>query len=302
MRRKISILFLKIILFLFCPPILTFILSGSHPVYSAQKPVNSYIQLTSTKATEKVEQAEYIKGIIAGLLNDWDYDTPGTSEIVKMYGVLLNTSMAKNEGALDFTYLNPELRRQLWGNEAFSQKEALLSGWLSEVSGLVMKYGNSLITPYFHQISAGATRNGPYPYLTAVETTKDMEHPDFLSVTQLTSEDFYEKIMKKYPDCGISRENPAGDLQIIARDSSGYVTKLLVGSKTISGEEFMDALCLASPSFQITSDRNSIKFITKGVGHGYGVSLNYAANLAAGQQTYDLILSYFYNNIEITNE
>jgi stage II sporulation protein D len=178
----------------------------------------------------------------------------------------------------------------------------MLSAWLSEVYGLVIKSNGEIITPYFHKLSAGATRTGPFSYLICADTSRDLENSDFLSVTELTYSQFCETILQKYPDCGISEEHPQDFIQIISRDDAGYVTKILIGSITISGEEFADLFDLSSPSFTITYPQNALKIVTKGIGHGYGISLNYASYLAANQNTYDTIISYFYDNIEITNE
>lgn len=304
MQKKLFILFLKIAILLLSPIVITMIFTGNH---SKELPTNAnptYISIAESKTSANIERFEYIKGIVAGMLGNRDFYMSGSSEIVKMYGVIINTYMAANSDLSGFKYLNPELRRQMWGNDSFEQNEALLTGWLSQIDGLVIKQNGNLITPYFHQISAGATRNGPKDYLIAVDATKDIEHPDFLSVKQMSCLELCENLTRSYPDCGISISNAFDKLQIISKDSSGYVTQILVGNKTLTGEEFMTALSLSSPSFHITFDNenNTIKFITKGIGHGYGISLNYAEILAQNQQTYDLILSYFYNNIEITNE
>lgn len=302
MRKKIFILFIKAAAFLLCPMIFTMLFTGNHSKRISTTANPTYVQISSPYATENIEQFEYKKGIVASMLGNRDFTSTGSSELVKLYGVLLNTYLSQNDSFSDFTYLNPELRRKLWGNESFGQNESLLSKWLSEVDGLVVKYNGNLITPYFHSISAGATRNGPENYLIAVDASKDIEHPDFLSVKQMSVAEFVETLTTAYPDCNITTNNIADSLQIISRDSSGYVTQILAGSITIPGEEFTATLSLPSPAFHITYDNNIIKFITKGIGHGYGISLNYAEILASNQQTYDLILSYFYNNIEITNE
>lgn len=269
----------------------------------------SYVQIHSTAASQSVERAEYVLGVTAGLLGDWDYETAGTSELAKMYGVLTNTYMAlKSQSALvmdaddfDLNYINPDLRKKLWG-ERYAQQEKMLSTWLSEVSGLVIKSEGKVITPYFHLLSAGATRKGPFSYLINADTSGDLENTDFLHVIEFSADEFYAVFAARHPECGLSPDSLVNTLQIISRDEAGYVTKLQAGSVTLSGEEFADIFELPSPSFTITFLDKNLKIITKGIGHGYGVSLNHAVYLAEKQYPYDTILGYFYDNIEITSE
>lgn len=310
MKKHFYIFILKVFLLFSFPPIFTLLVTGIHKKAVPVQANPSYIHLSDSSADEVVNKEEYILGVTAGFMADWDFNTPGSSEIAKMYAVLINTYMAlKSNGTLlpesedfDLKYLNADMRRLLWKDADSSRNETLLSGWLSEVSGLVIKHDGELITPYFHQLSAGATRTGPFPYLANANTNLDLEHPSFLSVTEYTNADFFHQLAEKYPDLEMSNADVKDYLQIISRDRSGYVTKIQAGNLCISGEEFADLFGLPSSAFTITFPENSIKFITKGIGHGYGVSLNYAAYLASKQQTYDIIFSYFYNNIEITNE
>lgn len=310
MKKRFIISLTKILLLFAVSPILTFTMTESRQEAIPMKTNATYVHLTDSVANEIVDKDEYLIGVTAGMMADWDFNTSGTSEIAKMYGIIINTYMAlKSSSTLvmesvdfDLKYLNADMRKLLWGDHDFTAKETLLSGWLSEVSGLVIKCDGELITPYFHPLSAGSTRLGPYSYLTSANTSLDLEHPDFLSVAEFAPADFCNCITEKYPDCNISWDNPKDSLQIISRDNAGYVTKIQIGSLCISGEEFADLLHLPSPSFTLTFPENNIKIVTKGIGHGYGISLNHAAYLAANQQTYDMILGFFYNNIEIVHE
>lgn len=309
MKKTILTILFKAFFLILTPLILTCAITGIHkePVPAMEQ--TSYVQIYSTAASQTVEKSEYILGVTAGLLGDWDYEAAGTSELAKMYGVLTNTYMTlKSQSALvmnaddfDLNYINPDLRKKLWGDR-YAQQEKMLSTWLSEVSNLVIKSDGKVITPYFHSLSAGATRKGPFSYLVNADTSRDLENTDFLHVIEMSADEFYAVFTEKHPESLLSPDSPANTLQIISRDEAGYVTKLQVGSITLSGEEFADILGLPSPSFTITFFDKNLKIITKGIGHGYGVSLNHAAYLAEKQYPYDTILGYFYDNIEITSE
>ena len=125
----------------------------------------------------------------------------------------------------------------------------------------------------------------------------------FLCVKQITFEDFLKTIKKALPDLIISDDyNQSKDnIQIMERDSSGYIKKLKIGSLIMSGDDFMQIMGINSPSFTITFQENTLKIITKGIGHGYGISMSYALRLAKAGYSYQDIISFFYENVEIKN-
>lgn len=310
MKKALINSLLKILSLLLFPLVVTTLMTGIHKDADIIKEDARYVRIKSASADEAVETGEFVLGVTAGLMADRDFGMAGTSELAKMYGVLVNTyislksssSLVLNADNFDLNYINPEKRKIMWGSANCAEYERMLSAWLSEVSGIVIKSDGNLITPYFHKLSAGATRPGPENYLLSVDTSYDLENTGFLTVTDISAADFYNTIMEKYPDCQLSESDLQSLIQIISRDSAGYVTKILVGTHTLSGEEFADTFNLPSPSFTINYKENTIKFIVKGNGHGYGISLNYASYLAQKQYTYDAIIGYFYDNIQLTSE
>ena len=90
-------------------------------------------------------------------------------------------------------------------------------------------------------------------------------------------------------------------LQISARDSSGYVTGILVGTREYTGAEAAEAFGLPSSAFSVSRTENRLEFTVKGSGHGYGLS-QYGADCQArmGQEA-EAILSYYFQNTSIEN-
>ena len=82
-------------------------------------------------------------------------------------------------------------------------------------------------------------------------------------------------------------------------DSAGYVLSVKVGKETVSGESFRDTYGLASSCFELQAFEEQTRVITKGVGHGLGLSQYTANEMAKEGKTYQEILQYFFEGTEI---
>ena len=88
-------------------------------------------------------------------------------------------------------------------------------------------------------------------------------------------------------------------IQIVERDGAGYVKQVQVGQKTYTGEEIQYALGLASSCYSFEQLDGKIRVICKGIGHGYGFAQFGANEMAKEGKTYEELLKYYYNNVEI---
>ena len=57
-----------------------------------------------------------------------------------------------------------------------------------------------------------------------------------------------------------------------------------------------------SACFYISEIDCRVRIVTKGLGHGYGLSIYGANEMAKEGKTYQEILSYYYSGIEITKK
>lgn len=78
-------------------------------------------------------------------------------------------------------------------------------------------------------------------------------------------------------------------------DKAGYVTYIQMGDTKILAEEFADALELNSTAMEINLYEKGIRITTKGKGHGFGMSLSYAKELARNGSQWQDILKKFYD-------
>lgn len=153
-----------------------------------------------------------------------------------------------------------------------------------ETENLVIMYNEKLALVPFHQVSNGKTRDGKevlgsedYPYLQIKECPKDVEAPN-----QMESK-FIE----------------AKDAKIESVDSAGYVLTVKTGEETCSGESFRETFQLASSCFEVQPFTENTRVLTKGVGHGLGLSQYTANEMAKEGQSYQEIISFFFTGTEI---
>lgn len=191
---------------------------------------------------------------------------------------------------------------------------------VDEVFGQYLTFdGEVALTPYF-EVAARKTGNAAdvfaneYSYLKAVEINGN---PD-------TTADTY-KLERKYSlgemkgllldyDAQLQLgEDPKTWISIVAHDAAvsssiGYVTKVKIGVKEISGIDFRTEVfgtsVLASHCFTVTYDEVSTTFTVTTYGNGIGVGMSKAgANFMAGNGVkYNKILSTYFDGTKLEKE
>ena len=115
----------------------------------------------------------------------------------------------------------------------------------------------------------------------------------------MEKEEFLEKLREICPELKAGKENILESVEIQSRDSADYAVKVKVGEKEITGEEFRNSLGLNSACFYIKEVENKVRIVTKGLGHGLGLSQYGANELAKEGKNYKEILQYYYKEIQI---
>lgn len=153
-----------------------------------------------------------------------------------------------------------------------------------ETEGQVIMYNEKLALVPFHRLSNGKTRNGQevlgseeYPYLQVKECAKDIGS-DLQMQTQVIE---------------------LSGAQITAKDSAGYVLEVKIGEETCSGDSFRNTYGLPSSCFELQEFDGKTRVITRGVGHGLGMSQYMANEMAKEGKSYQEILQFFFEGTEI---
>ena len=238
-------------------------------------------------------------------------DVEAEEEALKAQGVIVRTyiyeKMASNKvkeinvNKLDLEYITYEEMESIW-KEEFPEKFNKLMNVVEATYGQVIMYEGEPIKPYFHNVSCGYTRSGAvlgeeYKYLVSVQSVGDVECENYQSSISFTKEEFVKKLRKADNDIALSIEAPLETMQIITRDKGGYVEELQIGNVVMTGDKFMNIFGLNSPNFQVEESDGQICIITKGLGHGIGLSIYGAKSLAKSGKTYTEILQHYYSEV-----
>lgn len=202
-------------------------------------------------------------------------------EMLKVQALLVRTTIYKEVEEKGESILDEE-EGQAQSIDALFRKK-LEKVW-EDTENEVIMYEDKLALVPFHQVSNGKTRSGKevlgseeYPYLQVKECPKDVEADN-----QMESKFIEVK-----------------NASVTNYDSTGYALEVKVGEETCSGESFRNAYGLASGCFDLQSFEEKTRVVTKGVGHGLGLSQYTANEMAKDGKSYKEILQYFFEGTDI---
>ncbi len=208
---------------------------------------------------------------------------------------------------------NPDM--EVTGNETnLLENMETLKFCVEETQGKILTYEGQPIQPEYHAVSGKCTRNATEVagqedklYLKSVESLYDINSPDYLTIFYMEKTELAAKVQELLQEAQtgstaaveVNPETILTDLLIEERDSADYVTKVRYGDTVINGEAMRDGLNLPSSLFYLSELKGKVRVMTKGLGHGLGLS-QYGANaMAAEGKKYEEILKYYYSQVEI---
>lgn len=289
--------------FILIPIVFTLLIQGSGKNFTSDFEI-----AVATEEGQITFDEDVLPGIVAN-----EISMGAETEAMKAQAVIARTNCLRAmEQGEDFPEgLTKGEMMRMWGQENFSDYYSQLESCIEATRGEAMVYNGTWIEADFHTASAGYTRdaaevygNGDYPYLKSVECRMDIPSEDFLKVLFYTPEEFVQK-GEKFFDTASSGKSAAellAGIVITKRDNAGYVTEVTIDGNPCSGEELRLAYDWNSSAFSMKEVDGQIRIVTKGCGHGLGVSL-YGANVLASEgHSYKEILKYFYSEIEFVTQ
>lgn len=213
-----------------------------------------------------------------------------------------------NDSSKYQAYFTPETAKNFYG-DGYDEYYDKVSAAVSAVSGKILVYQGEPIIAAFHSTSGGMTESAeiiwgaPVDYLIPVESELDKSSPTFLEEKTFTAAELKARLEAEYP--GIFFEgDKSGWLRIEETSQSGTAISVTAGNMTLKGTELRMVLSLRSANLTIGYDvtEDIFRIITKGYGHGVGLS-QYGANAMATEgATYDEILLHYYPGAELISE
>lgn len=267
--------------------------------------ITYFFQGEKTSAVSKDKESNEIAGILAEQI-----PVNMQEEAIKAQAVIVRTQLTyceKNEQEKPKSLTKEEMEK-LWGQEKYYEFYEKMVRAAEETKGEIITFQGEAINPSFHKVSAGYTRDGSTvykdtPYLLSVNSEADILSEDYLKVQFFTVEEF-EKKRKEIQNETEETETAKEIKEIInaielQRDGANYVTEIKINGKEIAVDDFLEEFELPSANFFIKEMDDHIRIVTKGCGHGYGLSQYGADKMAQEGKNYEEILKYYFSGIKI---
>ncbi len=213
-----------------------------------------------------------------------------TLKLIKENKILTDNNSTQN-------YKDNEELKMYWGLE-FDNNYNKIKEAVYNTKDIVITYDNELIDATFFSTSNGSTEDAinvwgyEIPYLKSVDSSFDINTSQYYFEQTFSYDEISELL-----NVGISNDTNI----ILYKNDSGRVSVVYLDGIAFSGVNFRNILGLRSTDFDIIKDDNSIKIITRGYGHGVGMS-QYGANYLANRgYNHEQIIKYYYKDVELSN-
>lgn len=266
-----------------------------------------------------IDLEEYIKGALYDEFDKMNLN----EEVLKAMSIIIRTHIYKlKEELANENVDNISLTKEECGynyNENYTNKYGEI---VDSTKSRVILYNAKLIDAFYCMCSRGTTRDGienlqseEYGYLKSVEVKDDMDAQGYLTLVYYKKDELRNIISDNF-DIDIGEDYNADIIDASNTCSSGYVKEVKIhyistnetaknntdnntidNYITIAGEDFAKAVGLKSACFYIEEFNGGIRMISKGIGHGYGLSIMGANKMADKGKNYEEILHYFYKDI-----
>lgn len=251
---------------------------------------------TLTGEIKNIELEDYIVGVVAG-----EMPASFNEEALKAQAIASRTyamyKMKNSNGTYDLVtdktnqvYITEDKMKSLW-QENFDYYFEKIKKAVYDTKDLIMTYNADIILSLYFARSNGKTEDAILVFGSNEEYLKSVESPEesLTSEVTISKDEFCNKLNISCDAINISN---------VLKSSSGRINSLNINGKTFKGTEIRTLFDLKSTDFDI-SIGSEIKFVTKGYGHGVGMSQYGANKLAQNGKNYEEILKHYYQNINI---
>ena len=224
-----------------------------------------------------------------------------------LWGMYLKNQSDDAQGKRD--WLEPggtEDLMTLWGASAYEKNMEKFRQAVKETRGEILTVEHQPIQAAYHYAANCKTRNASEVpgqeaavYLQSVDSLDDMLADGFLSISYMEKQQMADALASLFQEDAPQAENLPGALELTVRDSAGYVTEVTCGRTVANGEAVRQALHLNSACFYFSELDGKIRILTKGIGHGLGLSQYGANELAKQGKNYQDILKYYYQDVTL---
>ena len=253
-----------------------------------------FVNVTVAGQVQRVLLDDYLLGVVAG-------EMPASFELeaIKAQVVASRTFVYSRLLSVDNTtntqvYLNEEEMKKSW-QDHYEDYKAKIEKAIEATRGEIMTYQSECISALFYSSSNGKSENvenyfagSPKSYLVSVDSPWDEKYDSSF----LRKKSFSRAELNQCFGNFVYRD--------MIRYPSGRVQSMVINGKNYTGRQVREKLQLASSDFTIEKEGDDFVFVTKGNGHGVGMSQYGAQGMAKEGYGYVDILKHYYQGIDIT--
>lgn len=267
---------------------------------------NTFVRVKRDKYNriDIVPLEEYVVGVVAGEMPvSFDIEALKAQALAARTYVLkkMEQNIDNDYDVIDTianqVYLDNEMLKNSWKDNYIENINKIRKA-VSSTRGEYITYNGEVITAFFFSTSVGKTENSEdvfisaLPYLRSVDSSwEEGVSPVFKEENRFTKTDFCERL-------SITCEGKI-NYDILKTTSTGRIKEIKINNKTFTGSQVVNYLDIRSSYFSIEEVNDTIYVTTKGYGHGVGMSQYGALAMAKKGYTYDEIIKYYYQGVEI---
>ena len=283
--------------------------------YEYQKYNTIKLLHTEDNKVEEISLDEYLYGVVsAEMPASFEEEALKAQAVVArtytIYKIVNNDGKHKDADICDSpnccqAWISKEDRFARWDDAEAQDNWNKIVNAVNSTQGKIITYNGEPINAFFHSNSGGSTEapidvwgGSGYPYLQAVTTSGEDAYSQYSSEAEFTKQEFEDKIKEEHSDFEIDFDEE-DCIKIEEYTDGNRVKKIKVGNLELSGVEIRNIFGLRSANFEVSIEKDKIKFSVIGYGHGVGMSQTGADSLAKEGKTYEEIIHHFYTDVEI---
>ncbi len=267
-----------------------------HPFFKNHTTLQQVTISYSDGHQENLDLDDYLIGVVAGEMPITFEDEALKAQIVASRTYVLSRNYQVDTTTKTQVYLTKQQMQENWQDQ-YDKNYEHLKMLVQQTTGEVLTYQGEYISALFFSSSNGYTENSEdyfqasaKPYLRSVKSPFEQDTcPNLIrtkSFSFIQINDLFGFIVDS--------------IEIQSYYESHHVKSVKVNDQIYSGRQIRELLQLASTDFTITQDDQGYTFMTTGSGHGVGMSQYGANGMALLGYSYQEILQYYYQGVEIT--
>ncbi len=285
-----------IILFLLPISICSFLLKKK-AVFFSEKPKHNTVIINVKEKNLYLDLENYVVGVVAGEMPALFQEEALKAQAVAARSYVLSKEKDGNyevsASTSDQVFLTSYEMKEKWQNDYDEYYNKILNA-VKKTTGEVLTKDNKILKAFYFSMSNGYTENSKDVF--GEDLTQSVESPFEISLSNF-------EIVKEFSKSELLEKLGVDNLNIENQQISEtkHTSSIIIGGKEFSGIEVRKLLNLRSTDFEIKQVGENFNIITRGYGHGVGMSQYGANELAKSGKSYKEILAYYYKNIKLVN-